>query len=39
MNLQFNMAAERLQSAARGQEIIHTARFYRESAALRCSAC
>ena len=30
--------AERQQSAARGQEIIHTDGFYRESAALRCSA-
>jgi hypothetical protein len=29
---------ERQQSAARDQVIIHTARFYRESAALRCSA-
>jgi hypothetical protein len=30
--------SERSRSAARDQGIIHTARFYRESAALRCSA-
>jgi hypothetical protein len=39
MKTPIGLLPEREQSAARDQGIIHTAGFYRESAASACSAC